>query len=340
MSLIKQRGIAVYKEANGFSYPWAMDYWTKHDKAVWHTTDYDLSTDIQDYKKASPEEKRTIESIMSLFVQNDVEASSGYEVMLRIFKPTEVKLMLGSFLAREGTHFVNYANFVETIGLPDTVFTDFLNTPVMATKMDYLEKAKVRKYEDYKAVGMSDADVDVQFRRGIARMLAVYAGGLEGVSLMAQFAMLYKFKFENKYKGLCKIVDWSIKDEMMHLVSNAHLFRVFIEENPDIWDDALKYDIYEAFREIVAYEHALIDHINPCHMSNESLSRYVEYMADNALSQLGMKKNWNTTTNPLPYMDDVVNVVLGDFFSGAITEYAKMEGSFEKCDYSSWADDD
>lgn len=43
--------------------------------------------------------------------------------------------------------------------------------------MEYLDKAKVRKYEDYKAVGMSDAEVDREFRRAIARMLAVYAGG-------------------------------------------------------------------------------------------------------------------------------------------------------------------
>lgn len=332
MSLLKQRGIPVYKTEQGFKYPWAIDYYKKHDIAVWHDHEYTLSQDIQDYAKASPEERKNLEDIMALFVQNDVEATTGYEALLRIMKPMEIRLMLGSSLAREGTHVFNYANFVETIGLPASTFTAFLDRPVMSIKMDYLEKAKVRKYEDYKAVGMSDAQVDNEFRRAVARMLAVYAGGLEGISLMAQFAMLLEYQFEGKYPGLCTIVEWSIKDEMMHLISNCHLFRVYIEENIDIWDDELKFDIYEAIREVVAHEHALIDSLG----KGEKFKRYVEYMADNALAELGMKKNW-FVANPLQYMDDVVGYQLTDFFSGSVTEYSKsVEGSWSDVTFDHW----
>ena len=127
------------------------------------------------------------------------------------------------------------------------------------------------------------------------------------------------------------------KDEYVHLSGNATLFRTFIEENPDIWDDALKFDIYEAIREIVAYEQALIDYIDPAHMSNDTLKQYIEYMADNALSELGMKRNWNTSTNPLPFMDDAVGTILTDFFSGAVTEYSKeVQGSWATIEYDHW----
>lgn len=338
MSLIKLAGVMpVYKQASGFKYPWAMEYWESHDSMIWHKSEYTLSQDIQDYAKASPEEKECIIKTMNLFVQNDVQAGTGYETLLRIIKPTEVRMMLGGFNAREGTHVFNYANFTDTIGLPESVYTEFLEVPVMSSKMEYLEKAKVRKYEDYKAVGMSDAQVDYEYRRAVARMIAVYAGGLEGVQLFAQFAMLLSYQFKGKYPGLCTIVDWSIKDEYMHLKGNAHMFRTFIEENQDIWDDSLKFDIYQAFREIVAYEHALIDYINPPHISNESLKRYVEYCADNALSELGMKQNWHTTVNPLPFMDDVVGTVLTDFFSGSVTAYTKtIQGSWDQISYDQW----
>lgn len=336
-NLLKLNGIPVYKEPSGFKYPWAIDYFKLHDKMVWHESDYDLSQDVKDYAKASPEEKADINSIMRLFVQNDVMAGTGYSVMLRIFKPTEIQLMLGGFNGREGTHVFNYANFIETLGLPNSTFSDFLDIPVMSSKTEYLEKAKVKKYEDYKSMGMSDADVDREFRRAVARMVAVYAGGLEGISLMAQFAMLLKYQFQGKYPGLCAIVEWSIKDEMVHLLGNATLFRTYIEENPDIWDDSLKFDIYEAIREVVAYEHSLVDYLG----KDSSYKRYVEYMADNALAELGMQRNWNTTTNPLPYMDDAVGVVLGDFFAGSIAEYSKeVEGSWDEIDYSRWRTDD
>lgn len=339
MSLIKQAGtLPVYKQASGFSYPWAVEYYEVHDAMVWHKNEYSLSQDIQDYAKASPAEREFITQVMRLFVQNDVLAGSGYDVLLRIIKPTEVRMMLASFNDRESTHVFNYANFTDTIGLPSSVYTEFLEIPVMSAKTEYLDKAKVRKYEDYKAVGMTDAQVDKEFRRAVARMLAVYAGGLEGTALMAQFAMLLKYQFEGKYPGLCTIVEWSIRDEQMHLKGNSHLFRTYIAENPDIWDDSLKFDIYEAIREIVAYEHDLIDYLNPPHMSNSDIKRYVEYMADNALSELGMKQNWNTTTNPLPYMDDVVGTVLTDFFSGSVTQYTKsVEGEWANIQYVHWS---
>ena len=53
---------------------------------------------------------------------------------------------------------------------------------------------------------------------------------------------------------MCDTVIWSIKDEQVHVLGNSWLFREFIKENPDIWDDSLKFDIYQAMREIVAGE--------------------------------------------------------------------------------------
>jgi ribonucleoside-diphosphate reductase beta chain len=333
MSLIKQHGaLPVYKEASGFKYPWAIEYYDAHDQMVWHKSEYTLSQDIQDYGKDTEESRDRLTKIMRLFVQNDVMAGTGYDILLRIMKPTEIRMMLASFNDRESTHVFNYANFTDTLGLPDSVYTEFLDIPVMSSKTEYLEKAKVRKYEDYRAMGLSDAEVDREFRRAVARMLAVYAGGLEGIALMAQFAMLLEYQFKGMYPGLCTIVEWSIKDEQFHLKGNAKLFRTFIQENPDIWDDELKYDIYEAIREVVSYEHALIEYLG----ADAKFKRYVEYTADNALSELGMKKNWNTP-NELLYMDDVVGAQLTDFFSGSVTEYSKtIEGSWQEVNYDKW----
>ena len=127
----------------------------------------------------------------------------------------------------------------------------------------------------------------------------------------------------------------------MHLQGNCELFRTYISENQDIWDDELKFDIYEAIRETVSYEHALIDYIDPSHIDNNKLKSYINYMADNALSELGMKKNYGTDSNPLPYMDDAVGTILTDFFSGAVTEYSKeVKGSWSDIKYSHWSKND
>ena len=218
MSLIKNtRSLPVYKEPAGFVYGWAIEAYEKHDAVVWHKSEIPLGQDVVDFAKADDREKEFITSVMKLFTQNDVQAGIGYDTMLRIFQPTEVKLMLRGFADREGTHIFNYANFTDTIGLPASVYTDFLDVPVMSTKCEYLDKAKVKKYEDLKGAGLTDAEVGTEYRRSIARMLAVYAGGLEGTELMAQFAMLLMFQDQGKYPGLCTIVEWSINKRLQIL---------------------------------------------------------------------------------------------------------------------------
>jgi len=331
MSLIKQT--TKYPMYKPMKYPWAYDYWKTHEKMHWTEEEVALADDVKDFAQASPEEKEFLTNVLRLFTQNDIMVGAGYDVMLRIFKPTEVQMMLRTFANRENTHISAYALLTETLGFGDEIYSEFLDIPLMETKTEYIDKAKVKKFEDYKADGMTNAEVDNQFRRGVARMLAVYAGATEGISLMAQFAMLLQFQFQNKYKGACQIVDWSIKDEAQHQEGNSRLFRAYIEENSDIWDDELKYEIYEAVREIVAYEKALVDYLNPPHMDKELIKTYIEYMADNALSLLGMKINYNIKENPLPYMEEVTNgLSLVNFFEARVTDYAKgaLTGSWDE----------
>lgn len=337
-NLIHMNGIQTFKGKDGFRYPDFWNYYKQHDRSHWVAEQISLSKDLQDFERASEEEKRIITETMKLFTQNEViVAGSGYTTLLKIFKPMEVRAMLSNFMAREYTHIENYSLFTETIGLPNSIYSDFVDIPVMATKTDYLDKARVKKFEEYKAMGLSNIDIDKAYRSDIAAMLATYGGGAEAISLMAQFAMLLKFQFSGKYPGLCQIVEYSIKEENTHFIGNAHLFRVFISENQDIWTDELKYRIYEAIRETVSYEHALIDYLNPPHIANSDLKRYVEYRGDIALKELGMKPNWNTSVNPLPYMDDVVGTVLTDFFSGRVTAYSKsVEGDWGDIQYAQW----
>ena len=342
MSLIKETGLPVFKTDSTFKYQWAWDFFKSQERKHWTSDEISLSQDVKDYQKASTEEQEFIKKVMQLFTTNEMMvAGRGYTTMLRIFKPMEVQAMLSSFNAREYIHIDNYSLFTETIGLPVSIYSDFLDIPIMQTKTEYVDKAKVKKYEDYKAMDLTNVEVDSIYRRDIARMLAVYAGFTEGVSLFAEFAMLMTFQEQGKYPGLCDIVIYSTREEYEHLQGNAQLFRTFIEENPDIWDDELKFDIYEAAREIVAYEHALIDYLEPPHVDKQVFKDYIEYMADNALAELGMKRNWNTTTNPVPFMDDILGVVLADFFSGTTTEYSnQIQGEWKAIDYSHWSSND
>lgn len=311
-------------------YTKAFEFWELSERMHWLYDEVPLADDVGDFAKADEEEKEFITGVMRLFTQNDVEVGHGYDVMLRIFKPTEVSMMLRSYAARENTHIGAYSLFTETLGFPDTFYTEFLEDDNMKDKIDFVVGGQVKKYEQYeedffKQEEYEDKDkyIERRYKQDIMYMLAVYATITEGISLFAQFAMLLKYQFDNKYKGLGTIVEWSIKDEELHVQGNSWLFRTFVAENIEFFDDEIKRRIYSAVRTIVDKECNLIDELNPPHMDKETVKEYVKYIADQRLKLIGFKSNYNIPTNPLPFMEDLTNTILTNFFEGKVTEYAK-----------------
>jgi ribonucleoside-diphosphate reductase beta chain len=94
----------------------------------------------------------------------------------RVFKPTEVKMMLASFSNMETIHIAAYALLLETIGMPESEFGAFMEYEAMKRdKHDYMQKFGVETNAD------------------IARTLAMFGGFTEGLQLFASFAMLMNF---------------------------------------------------------------------------------------------------------------------------------------------------
>lgn len=308
------------------AYPEAFEHWKTHDKMVWHWDEVPLADDVADFAIADAQEEEFITKVMRLFTQNDVEVGHGYDVLCRIFKPNEVSMMLRGNSDRESTHQVAYANFTETLGFDDSFYTEFLDDPDMVDKIEFVTGSQVKKLEEYEDFS------EKAFIQDIMYMLAVYASLTEGVSLFAQFAMLLKYQTQNKYKGLGTIVEWSIKDEEQHVISNSWLFRTFVSENIEYFDDTIKKRIYKAAREIVRKECDLVDELNPPHMDNSEVKEYIKYITDQRLKLIGFKANYNIEKNPLQFMEDLTGTVLTNFFEGKVTEYSKgsLKGSWDK----------
>jgi len=343
MNLLKAPAIATFKP---FKYPRAYEFYELHESMHWMPKEIPLGEDVKHWNASTPEQQAFIHSILNLFTQSDVQVGSGYNVLLRIFKPTEIQMALSSFAARECVHMDSYSLFQDTIGLPETTYSEFLEVPEMVGKMEYIEKAKVRKYEDYEREifrEYPDIDenelvrlIDLKFRRDVARMLAVYGALTEGMALFSSFAMLLNNQRFNKFPGLCQIVTWSIRDEEIHCQHNSWLFRTFINENLDIWDDELKKDIYSATREMVTLEDAFIDLAFDKGVTEgldrDEMKQYIRYIADRRLIELGLKPNFGVKKNPLRWMEDILNTPeFANFFETRSTEYAKasLQGSWD-----------
>ena len=320
--LKKQGGLMEWSETyKPFHYPWAVEITQRHEKAHWIEDEIDLNEDVTDWKgnKISPTEKEYITNILRLFTQSDVAVGQNYfDKFIPKFKNNEVRNMLGSFAAREGVHQRAYALLNDTLGLPDSEYHAFLEYKEMTDKVDF----------------MMEGDGNTQRSLGIALARSVFN---EGVALFASFVMLLNFQRFGKMKGMGKVVEWSIRDESMHVEGNSKLFKAFCAEHNRIVDDEFKKEIYEMAKRAVKLEDKFVDLAYAIGeiegLNAEEVKQYIRYITDRRLLQLGLKPNYGVKDNPLPWLEWVLNGAdHTNFFENRVTEYevAGLKGSWDE----------
>jgi ribonucleoside-diphosphate reductase beta chain len=129
-------------------------------------------------------------------------------------------------------------------------------------------------------------------------------------------------------RGMGQIVTWSIVDETQHAESMIKLFRTYIEENREIWNDELKGKIYTIADKMVMLEDKFIDLAFEMgemeDLKAEDVKEYIRYIADRRLISLGMKGIFKRKKNPLPWVEEMINAPTHtNFFENRATDYAK-----------------
>ena len=302
-------------------YPWAYEAWKRQQELHWLPEEVPLADDVQDWKKKlTPGEKHLLTQIFRFFTQADIEVNNCYmKHYSKVFQPTEVQMMLAAFSNMETIHIAAYSHLLDTIGMPETEYQAFLKYKEMKDKYDYMHK------------------FNVENKASIALTLAVFGAFTEGLQLFASFAILMNFQRFNKMKGMGQIVAWSARDETLHTLSIIKLFRTFILENPEVWTEEIRGELYEACATIVHFEDAFIDlafEVGDVEgLTARDVKKYIRYIADRRLKQLGLKEIYMVDVNPLPWMDEILNgIEHANFFENRATEYSKSatEGSWDE----------
>ena len=292
-----------------FRYPWAMQIAEEHEKMHWGTWEAKLQEDVKQWKSnsLSPDAKKFITQILRIFTQSDVAVADNYvDQFLPIFKNNEIRNMLLSFANREGTHQRAYALLNDTLGLDESEYAYFLN-----------HKPMLDKIHNMQSINPSDS---TQTAYSLAQAVCN-----EGMSLFSAFVMLLHFQQQGKMKGMCEVVEWSIKDESLHVKAMTQLYQTYVQEmNIKVEQE----EIQNLFTQAVDLEDQLIDMIFGEAQVVESLVKievkmFIRYLADRRLMQLDCLPIYHIDKNPLPWLDWIVNgVSFKNFFEGVVTDYS------------------
>jgi ribonucleoside-diphosphate reductase beta chain len=265
--------------------------------------------DMKDWQKRLTEnEKDFLTKIFRFFTQGDIDVSGAYvKNYLPQFPQPEIRMMLSSFAAREAIHVAAYSHLIETLGMPEALYNEFLQYEAMKEKHEYF------------LAQQEDQDVPAQ--------IAAFSAFTEGMQLFSSFVMLLNFARHGKMKGMGQIIAWSIADETLHTESMIQLFREYIRENQSLWNDDLKRKIYTIAEKMVELEDKFIDlafGVNEMeNLTKEEVRQYIRYIADRRLISLGMKGIFKVKKNPLSWVDGMLGVTQTNFFEQKVVDYAK-----------------
>jgi len=294
-----------------FRYPWAYDFWQRQQQVHWMPEEVPLGEDCKDWAtKLTDKERNLLTQIFRFFTQSDVEVGANYmENYMPLFKPVEVRMMLAAFSNMETVHIAAYALLLETIGMPDTEFSAFMEYEEMAAKHDYL--------------GQFGCDTE----KDILTSMAVFGGFTEGLQLFASFAMLMNFPRFNKMKGMGQIVSWSVRDESLHCEGMMQLFHTFAAETGALTKD-VKDNIADCCQTVVKLEDKFIElafeagHVEG--MTPDDIKQYIRYIADWRMKQLKLPTIYGVKEHPIPWLTEILNgVEHANFFEARATEYSK-----------------
>ncbi|MGV3730978.1 MAG: ribonucleotide-diphosphate reductase subunit beta, partial [Sphingopyxis sp.] len=147
------------------------------------------------------------------------------------------------------------------------------------------------------------------------------------LQLFASFAKLMNFPRFDKMEGMGQIGRWALPEGRLHCEGIIKLFHTFTKER-DCLTKAVKEDIIDTCQKTVRLEDAFIDlafEQGPVPgMTPKEIKRYIRYIADWRLGQLGFQPIYMIDEHPLPWLAPLLNgVEHANFFETRATEYSK-----------------
>tara|TARA_R110002074_G_scaffold12423_2_gene45432 strand:- start:2679 stop:3860 length:1182 start_codon:yes stop_codon:yes gene_type:complete len=279
------------------------DLYKKAQGSFWTVEEIDFSQDIQDWEKLSTNERHFIKTVLAFFAASDgivfenVNCNFAKEVQI-----PEARAFYGYQEYNEQIHSETYSLLIEKyIRDPeekDKLFRAIDTIPCVQKKAQW---------------AMKWFDTSLPFSHRLFAFACV-----EGIFFSGSFCAIFWLKKRGLLPGLCFSNELISRDEGLHQEFALKLFGM-LKNRPNV--QALQGIVKSA----VECEKEFIIDALPCKligMNDELMSKYIEFVADRILKQVGCPGIWNTE-NPFDFMENICLDGKTNFFEKRVGDYGK-----------------
>lgn len=284
------------------------DIWNKYKEAeasFWTTEEVDLSKDIWHWNRLTNDERHFIKHVLAFFAASDgIVNENLVERFSQEVQVTEARCFYGFQIAIENIHSEMYSMLIDTyISDPDE--KDYLFNAVETMPC-------VKKKADWALKWISSQEAS--FGERIVAFAAV-----EGIFFSGSFASIFWLKKRGLMPGLTFSNELISRDEGLHCDFACLMFSYLVQKPSkeavtSIIKDAVKIEI-EFLTDALP--------VSLIGMNCELMSRYIEFVADRLLLELGCDKVYNVK-NPFDFMTIISTEGKTNFFEKKVGEYQKV----------------
>ena len=310
-----------------YEYPNLNEYVDAIRHSYWVHTEFNYTSDIQDFKvHLNEKEKTAVERAMLAISQIEVAVKTFWgDIYKRMPKP-EIGNVGATFAESEVRHADAYSHLIQLLGL-NGEFENLLKVPAIRRRIKYLEKS----ISNSKAVENKDYFESV----------VLFSMFVENVSLFSQFLVIMSFnKHKNMLKGISNAVEATSKEENIHAEFGFDLVNLIKQENPRWWTEQLVEDLISATMEAYEAEKEIVDWIfekgDLDFLTKEQTMEFIKYRFNVSLNSIGIDSIFDINDTILSttewFDDEILTTKHTDFFYKRSINYSKKSKSITSSD--------
>ncbi|KAH9499812.1 Ribonucleoside-diphosphate reductase subunit M2 [Bulinus truncatus] len=284
------------------------DIWQMYKKAeasFWTAEEVDLSKDLHHWESLKQEEKHFISHVLAFFAASDgIVNENLVERFSKEVQVSEARCFYGFQIAMENVHSEMYSLLI------DTYIKDPAERTFLFNAIETLPCVTKKAQWAMKWIG----DQEHPYGERVVAFAAV-----EGIFFSGSFAAIFWLKKRGIMPGLTFSNELISRDEGLHCDFACLMFKHLINKPS-------QERIYEIFTDAVAIEQEFLTDALPVNligMNCELMKRYIEFVADRWLVELGCAKYYHSE-NPFDFMEHISLEGKTNFFEKKVGEYQKM----------------
>ncbi|SEL69940.1 ribonucleoside-diphosphate reductase beta chain [Atopomonas hussainii] len=307
-----------------FKYDWAWQKYLDGCANHWMPQEVNMNADIALWKSKdglTEDERRIVKRNLGFFSTADSLVANNLALAVyRLITNPECRQYILRQAFEEAIHTHAYQYCIESLGMDEgEIFNMYHEIPSVAKKA-----AWGLKYTR----AISDPEFDtgtVETDKELLRNLIAYYCVLEGVFFYCGFTQILSMGRRNKMTGVAEQFQYILRDESMHLNFGIDVINQIKIENPHLWDAAMKDEATQMILQGTQLEIEYARDTMPrgvLGMNAAMMEDYLKFIANRRLTQIGLKEEYPGTSNPFPWMSEIMDLKKEkNFFETRVIEY-------------------